>query len=84
MGERLKLFKKELWTTKYRELVKAQTPELLRSKKRGKRSGTRQRAKETESNGKIRAALPSLFLSNVNKLYNKVDQLEAAFQSRQI
>ena len=67
---------------KYKNIVKAQSPAILRSKKRGKRTGARQRARNSQSNGRIKTALPSIFLSNVNQLHHNIDEL--AFQSHQL
>jgi hypothetical protein len=66
-----------VWTDNYKESIKCSHPELLRSKKRGKRAGVRQSLRELKYKGKIKAALPSILLANTNRLYNKVDQLEA-------
>ena len=63
--------------TNYKESIKSSCPELLRSKKRGKRAGTRQKLRQLKYKGKIRATLPSILLANTNRLYNKIDHLEA-------
>ena len=72
---------KSVWTTHYKDLVKSSCPELLRSKKRGKRAGTRNRIRESRFKGKIKASLPSILLVNTNRLYNKIDELEAILTS---
>jgi hypothetical protein len=72
-----KTIQKKLWQEKYKTEVKAVSPELLRSKKRGKRAGHRCKLRGVIQNGRIRINLPSIFLTNTNSLINKIEELEA-------
>ena len=68
---------KDIWKEKYRAEVKAVSPSLIRSKKRGKRSGHRQRLRGALQHDKIRINLPTIFLTNARSIINKFDELEA-------
>lgn len=71
-----------MWTSDYRPSIKCSFPELLKSKVRGRRAGARQRLRDLKFKGKIRAALPSILLANTNRLYNKIDELEALLTTK--
>jgi hypothetical protein len=71
-----------IWTENYRNIVKHKCPELLRSRKRGKRAGVRNRVRGIAWKGKIKTSLPSIFLVNTNRLYNKVDEIEAILSTK--
>ena len=57
---------------------------MIRSKIRGKRGGVKQRIKDCKLKGRIRINLPSIYLSNANRLYNKLDELEALVSTKQL
>ena len=75
---------KTIWKDNFKEKVKGVEPKLLRSKIRGKRSGVRQRIKDCKYHGKIKLNLPTISLTNANRIYNKLDELEALVNSKQL
>lgn len=67
---------KNIWTKQYKHLVKHVEPRLLRSKKRGKRSGTKLKHKQYNH----RVPLPAILLSNVRSVLPKMDELAALLE----
>ena len=73
-----KSIQKDPWTTRYQGEVKSKCPELLYSKKRGRRAGARNKLRSIKVNSKIKTSLPSIILlANTNRLYNKLNELQA-------
>ena len=79
-----KNIQKATWNQLYRGKVKGIAPELLRSKIRGKRAGALVRIRESKHKRHIKTNLPSVFLSNVNRLHNKIDEFEALIAANQL
>ena len=71
---------KNIWTSEYKDAVKATDPSLQRSKKRGKRAGIRLRIQP--SNTKV--PLPGLLLTNAQSIVTKSDELFALVKDRKM
>ena len=84
INNQTKQHQKSIWKDTYKAVVKRAEPSLLCSKIRGKRGGVRQRINDSKLNGKIKINLPSIFLTNTNRLYNKLDDLEPLVSSKQL
>lgn len=72
-----KLSQKNIWKQILEAEVIRAAPEVCRSKIHGRRSGVRNIIRRAERHGKIKTNLPSFFLSNVNRIHNKIEELEA-------
>mgnify|MGYP001803237306 CR=1 FL=1 len=57
---------------------------MIPSKIRDKGSGARKRIKDCKYHGKIKLILPTIFLTNADRIYNKLDGLEALVNSKQL
>ena len=69
---------KDIWCNQYKKLVKETEPEIIKSKKRGKRSGIKTRL----SLKKSRAGLPGILLTNAQSVLPKLDELHAIVKGR--
>lgn len=68
---------KDIWNNDYKSLVKRIEPSILRSRKRGKRSGVKLRHEQCN----YRVPLPAILLSNVRSMLPKMDELSALLSS---
>lgn len=75
---------KDTWKQNYTHKIQRVAPELSRSKIRGEQAGVKVRVREAEFKGKVKLNLPSIFLSNVNGLYNKIDEFKALIATNQL
>ena len=77
IGKATKIQQKAIWKQDYRQIVKGSAPELLRSKKRGRRAGIRNSLRKLKWQNKIKLPLPTILLTNARSLVKNSDYLEA-------
>ena len=70
----------EIWKTNLKETIKATAPDILRSRKRGKRAGIRVR--HSTCNSKV--PLPAIVLTNAQSVLRKLDELHGLLQTKRL
>ena len=78
IGKTARQVSKDSWTANYKSIIKSTEPTILRSKKRGKRSGIRTRLTQKSGN----PALPGILLTNARSILPKIDELFAIIKNR--
>lgn len=73
---KLHVHQKIKWNINHRGLVKASAPEVLLSKRRGKRAGTRYRERQLKWQDQLKPSLPSIYLTNTRSIVKNYDHLE--------